>query len=844
VVTRDAEALKERARNLDKLNGLRMVLVRIVPAVPPAKEPTAELEVRLWNTNHVAEILSKTTNNTEKEIDLARKIFPITGGSRRVASPDPGDVNVTGVAKGTDPDVIVLTVGVVGDYSTYTLWLEYDEIDPVFSSLPFRFRPGCFTTDCEPGWCAPDEPGPAPAIDYLARDYDSFKHTLIAAMMARVPGWRPTSEADLDETLIELLSVRGDELADLQDRIMAEATLATSRKRVSLARHGRLMDYHIHQGSQASTWLMLTVANGVNGDVPAGLTSWTTGTDGPDGTRQDFVTAERARVHSQLNRVRFHTWSRTTRSLDARATEADLLLDLPNEATADAVRDLIRTGKVGHLVIEETRDPATCVAVGFDRHRRQLLTLVPEATRIIHDPDPKDPQNANSGTWVLHVGWLEPLEHDYCIVSECERPSKTIADDVSVIRGNVVRAFHGRSVTDLAFYPPTVAIDPTVPANDRKRSIEVPTDACSDVNDECRPGAGGRLVGAICRLPIEDAPLAYRSTPAGGEVPPCSTLEVRVGTATDHGERWTECPSLVHSLPGDHHFVVETDELGHSLIRFGNGKNGQGLPEQGVVWCNYQVGWPLDGNVGGDSITNLEVGVSPLLDGATVRNPFDVTDGLAPEPVAEIIRRIPEAYRARQLRAVTLADYARRASEVEGVQRAAARYSWTGSWRTVQVTIDPAGDTRVREDLRRRVLRHLSTVRLIGEDIEVRAPRWVPLDIEVVVCIDAAFWLNDVRFVIEQAFSDGLDQDGRKAFFHPDRWTFGQGLHASQIAGRLDDIAGVDHVTSIRMRRFDAPTPPNDATVAVRANEILQVRNDPDRREAGSIAFQLQGGRA
>jgi hypothetical protein len=662
-------------------------------------------------------------------------------------------------------------------------------------------------------------------------------------MMARVPGWRPTSEADLDETLIELLSVRGDELADLQDRVMGEATLGTARKRVSLARHGRLMDYHIHQGNQASTWLVLTVAEGMNDFLPAGLETWTTGTQGPDGTRQTFIAKSGPYVDYQLNRIQFHSWGRTLRSLPAGTTEADLLLDQPNWTTANAVCDLISAGKVPHLVIEEVLNPATCSPIGFDRHRRQLLTLVPQATRTIHDPNPANPQETTGGKWVVHVKWLEPLAHDYCLVSDCSGESDEIVEDVTVAHGNVVQAFHGRLVK-LSFVPPTVVIDTTDPANDNRRSIEVPTDGCADLADDCRPGAGGRLIGAICRLPIENGPLAYRNTPAGGEIPPCSTLTVRVGTDDDDGDLWTECPSFVHSLPGDRHFIVETDELGHSLIRFGNGKNGQGLPERGVVRCEYQVGWPLDGNVGADAITNLDVGLSLLLVDATVRNPLDVTDGLAPEPVAEIIRRIPEAYRARQLRAVTLADYARRANEVEGVQRAAARYAWTGSWRTVQVTIDPVGNTRVRDDLRRRVLSHLNAVRLIGEDIEIRAPRWVPLDIEVVVCIDPAFWLNDIRFVIEQAFSDGLDRDGRKAFFHPDRWTFGQELHASEIAGRLDDIAGVDHITSIRMRRFDAPTPPSDAIVAVRANEILQVRNDPDRREAGTIAFQLQGGRA
>ena len=36
-------------------------------------------------------------------------------------------------------------------------------------------------------------------------------------MMDRIPGWEPTSEADLDQVLIDLFSAAGDELSDYQD---------------------------------------------------------------------------------------------------------------------------------------------------------------------------------------------------------------------------------------------------------------------------------------------------------------------------------------------------------------------------------------------------------------------------------------------------------------------------------------------------------------------------------------------------------------------------------------------------------------------------------------------------
>ena len=837
MVTYEAEALRERARNLDKLNGLRMVLVDLEPAADPKE---ARLELHFYNANQVAAVVAAIGTDRRK----ARATFPISGGTRLPAGSGPGRVQVTEVAADADPSVLLLTVAPIGDYSTYTLGIEFDLIDPLFSTIGFRFRPGCFTTECDPEWCEGPATEPAPAIDYLARDFDSFKHTLIAAMIDRVPGWRPTSEADLDETLIELLSASADELADLQDRVMSEAYLGTARKRVSLARHARLMDYHIHQGNQATTWLALKVGLGIDGRVRSGFTAWTGGPEAPPAERQVFTTTDPVRVSGLLDTIRLYSWSRTVRTLPEGATEADLLLTADSQGDANEVRDLIRSGAIRHLLVQEIRDPVTCRTVGFDRARRQVVTLVPAAAQSIHDPDPSQPANLNAGTWVVRVRWREPLERSFCFVAPCPDPIGGFVEDISVFCGNLVRASHGMPV-ELTFIPPDRDVDPFDPRSDRTRRYEPPADdGCADLDDPCRPGVGGGARGVVCRLPEEDGPLAYRSTPPGGEFPSCSTLDVAVIDPAGGRDDWTECPSLAHSEADDTNFVVETDELGRSLIRFGNGTNGRRLPAGATIECRYQVGRPLDGNVGSDAITSLDVDFDLLLAHATVWNPLDVSDGREPEPPAEIIRRVPEAYRARQLRAVTLSDYVKRAQEVEGVSRAAARYAWTGSWRTVKVTIDPGGTTTLDAGLRRRVFDHLDAVRLIGEDLELRPPRFIPLEIRVTVCVDPGFWVNDIRSELSEAFSDRVGRDGRTGFFHPDRWTFGQELHASQVAGRIQGIHGIDHVVNIRMKRLGASTTGTDAIVAVRPNEILQVRNDPDHLEGGTIGFEFQGGRA
>jgi len=843
----NAEALAERVRNLGALNGVRLLLVSLAPGVD-----AADLEVRFHNANGLAAIVALVAGNPA----LARSIFPITGGQRRRAGSATGQVQVTAVAATAVPEVITLRVTPIGDYSIYTLNVVDPSVDPLpaLSQIKFKFRPGCFSTECapciEPGTKAPIEP----AIDYLAKDYDSFRHTMIAAMMQRVPGWTPTSEADLDQTLLELFSAAGDELSDFQDRVMNEAYLGTARKRVSLARHARLVDYHIHQGNQASTWLALEVTAGQNGWLPPGFMAWT-GLGPADRSAQVFVTRARARMHDLLNRMELYTWSGAQPSLEAGATTADLVLSDTSQLAADTVRNLICNGEIEHLVIEEALNPSTGAVAGRDLLKRQPLHLLP-CGPATSTPGAVSVQDPLTGQWFVRVRWRDEdkLRFAYCGTIDCDPPIGRVTG-VTLFRGNLVIAHHGR---------PGRArfVDPSTPiAGDHVFHYEpaAPAPPAEDEQPCCDPHARPTLPaqGAVCRLP--DAGVMYTNTPPGGEVPAISTLQLVV---EDGGifEQWDERISLIHSGdgPNDTHFLVETDEEGLSAVRFGRDGNGRELPAGAIVHVEYQFGDPLAGNVGADTIASLErndvalfgplsaadrLAFQALLNTATVRNPFDVIDARQPESAASIIRRAPEAYRFRQLRAVTLEDYVRRAEEVAGVSRAAAAYSWTGSWRTVRITIDPVGTTELRPALRARVADYLESVRLIGEDLEIRPPRYVPLDLRLAVCASPEFWPEDVAFVLRDEFSSSFTSDGREGFFNPDRFTFGQPLYASEIIGRAQAVTGVEHVISLTMKRWNDTAAPSDAIVNLRPNEIIAVLNDPDDQERGFITIDVRGGR-
>jgi hypothetical protein len=816
----DPEALEHRAGNLGGLNGLKLVFVTLDAVSPPS---FAWLDVEFWNINHLTP--SPLTSD-----------FRIAGGTRIRAGSNPGEVQVTQVLPGATPGTLRLKVAPVGDYSTYTLSLAKDGFDPLLGELPFKFRPGCFNLNCAPDWDAPAAPGDAPAIDYLARDYDSFRHVLITAMMQRVPDWRPTSEADLDQVLIDLIAGDADELADFQDRVMNEAYFATARKRVSLARYARLMDYHIHEGNQAGTWLAVKANAKV--PLPAEFGVWTH-EKWSDPAGVVFASEAAQACNPLLNELLIYDWQGTVTALEAGSTEADLTLaGGMSQAQADALRDALLSPDVHHLVIQQELNPETGTVNGRDPTARQIMRLLPLGGPLARAETRQDP--VPPGHFFVRVRWVaeDRLERRYCTTTRCP---DALVTGVSKLYGNLLWVTQGRPRTT-TFKTPG---EPLKPGDDTKFPAA----------DEAHYEPLVRQVGPErkpwgTRLTLPKTPLAFRNTPPGGDVPTRSTLQV---TVSKFAAPWQEQSDLIESDGSDEHFIAETDELGVSSIRFGDGVNGAALPGGAVVTCHYRVGQGEAGNVGADRLTHFD-----SADVLAAWNPFDVVDGRSPEPPSEILRRVPEAYRRRQKRAVTLADYADRAEELAGVAHARARYAWTGAWRTVRVAIDPAGSNVLEADLAQRIEDHLDAVRLIGEDIEVRPAQYVPLDIKLRLCAHPHYWPEDLRAELEMEFSSGYTPDGRRGFFNPDLWTFGQSLYASQVIGRALAVTGVDRVLSLSMRRWNPGRGGGLVVVTLTPDalpqalvekleigpfEIVEVANDPSRLETGRTLFEILGGR-
>ena len=276
-------------------------------------------------------------------------------------------------------------------------------------------------------------------------------------------------------------------------------------------------------------------------------------------------------------------------------------------------------------------------------------------------------------------------------------------------------------------------------------------------------------------------------------------------------------------------------------MRFGNGINGKKLPENAEVECTFLKGIGVDGNIGADTLVYFNHLAFPEIE-HNCWNPFDVNNGRNIEQPQSILHRVPEAYKAHQRRAVTLQDYIDRVEEISGVSKAAAEYQWTGSWRTVRISVDPKGGFELEERLTDQITKHLAAIKLMGEDFEIRKARYVPLEMEVTFCVNEQYWVEDLKLVVEQEFSTGYTAEGKLAFFNPDLWTFGQNLYASQLNGKLESITGIDHVIDIKMKRKGEGFHFNDF-IKLDSDEILQVANDHDHPEWGSLHFTIKGGR-
>jgi hypothetical protein len=179
------------------------------------------------------------------------------------------------------------------------------------------------------------------------------------------------------------------------------------------------------------------------------------------------------------------------------------------------------------------------------------------------------------------------------------------------------------------------------------------------------------------------------------------------------------------------------------------------------------------------------------------------------------------------------------------VQRASAVLRWTGSWNTVFVTVDRLGGRAVSTDFVRRMRSDVERYRMAGHDLAFDGPRYVSLELALLVCVDPGYLRSEVRAALLAVFGNRVLPGGRKGLFHPDNFSFGQTVYLSPLYAAARGVAGVTSVEVTCFQRQGADTRRylDQGCLALGRLEVARLDNDPSFPERGVLRLDLRGGR-
>lgn len=735
-----------------------------------------------------------------------------------------------------------------GDFSTYVLAIDpgLPGYDPILREIPFRFRVQCDTDlDCEDPNVDQGLPRTEPRLDYLARDYDSYRRMILDRMAVTTPDMVERNPASLEITLVEWLAYLGDQLSYRLDQVATEYSLETARMRTSAARHARLVGYRMHNGISARVLAHVEVS-APSVSLPADEVAFLTRSadlggevvapaDVPAaaaGGALVFEPKHEMTLASAHNRIELHHWGDPDAVLARGATEAWL---------RDPDRDVsLRAGDL--LILSEERHPVTGRAADADPAHRQ-------AVRLVRDPDIvlDALEEVSPGTLlrVQRIVWgpEDALEFELCVG---RRPPEEGA--LAAAYGNIVVADHGMTLAEAeALGTAPAMVDPELPP-------------APGLPDEIKPLAGldrPKPFAPVLRhrnltYSAGDFTLLDPALPAARITrvdPARARADIRL-TETGEADDWEPLADLLGAGPEDRVFVPEVAADGTTRLRFGRG-HGEAPSAHGKTpvggsefFARYRIGTGSTGNIGAESLAHVAAGGLAAANVVRVRNLLPAAGGANRETIPEVRSRAPVSF-YEQRRAVTLSDYEDLLTAHPDVQRAHARKRWLGSWSAIFLSVDRMGSLEVDDPFKEALLAYLEPFRMMGHDLTIDAPIYMPLEVGLKACVKRDHFAEDVRAALEDTFSAGLREDGQRGFFHPDNITFSSTIYLSRIYEAAMTVDGVEDIVVTAFRRAGSTGSEGEDEGVLRfgPREIPLLSNDPNRPDAGTLIVETEGGR-
>lgn len=797
-----------------------------VNSIPIPVCPHPDLHPGMQGIERVAVVRSVDDSRPRLLITFARPLTPqqqvyalnarhysLTGGQRifpRVVSAtlsNPADA--PGDMRGR---LVELVLDRAGDSSLYTLTVSGEDVDPFFAGAKIRFdvdRDAVFDCRISPA-AAFAPPNQSVQIDYLAKDYASFRQALLDFIPTRLPMWVERSEADIGMMLLELFAATADTLSYMQDRVASEAFLSTATQRRSLAGHLALVGYEIDDGAAAYTWLCCELVDPqavVALPANPGLRV-SNEPSGPDDAIIVFETVQEATLRGEHNAMPIYDWG-----------NADCCL--PRTALSVALQGAYKNLNPGdYLLFSDGQGQADIVRLTA---APEIITPTPRQATSQAGAAAQGPQDVTVVRWSAAT----PLTFDYGLSD-------------TTVRGNLVLATHGETVRGEVLSGPLATAAARATGRPPRLRLTLSQAPLT------------RLDRGTPALPAQDMARAatagrFASQPARA----ISTLQLTVD-----GEPWAEQASLLNSGPSDPVFRLELDERGYGTVVFGDGVFGRRPADGAMIVATYRIGAGAGGNVGAGTLTRGlprpgEAAIWAQLKGIT--NPLSATGGRDQES-DDYARRFGPPSTLQPLAAVTPSGYRSAllgyvdAGGGTPVRHARAAYNWSGSWPVVSLQVEQRPGRGLSPSLRDALLAFLETRRPAGYRLEMAAPAYLPVDLSIAVRLAANTRADAVLRALQQALSSAELPDGTKGFFHPDNFDFGDNLYVSKLYAAILAVPGVATAEVTRLARAGAPHSETETRENLRQgylhaerDQIIILENDRDVPLNGILIIRLKG---
>ena len=818
-----------RAMNTPPVNGIDYVEVRPGPMI---------IEVNLVHRRP-----GRGVGVPSGSAAITQDMISITGGDRL------RNIRVTNLQTGATTRQLLVTVEALGDFSIYTLAIDHPSFDRMLGEIRFSFRPNCDSDfDCKPMDGEEEAYFPPANVNYLAKDFESYRKVILDRMALNTPDWQDRQIPDLGITMVELLAHYADHMSYAQDVAGTEAYLSTARRRASVRRHAQLIGFDVHDGLSArafvqvqmtgggsfqrSDMMFLTALSGTSNPLlnqvdlgidtlldegvrifePADLREPDPAFPGQDEWREKAIFLQQS-----ANRLQLYDWNDDRAILPAGSTSAWIV--------APGAPLNLQPGDF--VLLELKRDPVTKRRADADPAMRQIVTLTHAPVAETDHLAPGGPVNLLQLRWGagdalafdLPIGRLTPAE-----ITDGGAPFMAEA------AGNIVLADHGVSLPDA---------EPLArPMSDDDPEEQGSITALSELD---RPT---RFAPRLRRRDISVAAtwkLRAGETAASGLMGAESGMAVKSITLIDGttGVPWQAITTLLYSQGTDRVFVPETESDGSTLLRFGLEDTGGATPNPTMDFsAYYRVGIGRSGNIGSDAIAH--VALAGAAGPTAARNPLPGFGGRDAQSVEEIkLRALTQLDDNR--RAVTRADYVRLASEMDSVSRAYLRTIGHGSWMTYVLAVDPQGGIEADDQFLSDVRDYLEPYRLMGQDLIVEAPKFAPIELALRLCVCRDHSQTEVRRAVTRALSAEQFADGTMGLFHPDLISFGDPVYVSRIIAAVKAVPGAADVVVDRFRRWRSNDTVSleNGVLKVGDGEIPILMNDPNYPERGVLTIRL-----